>query len=121
MEVRTLPCKLTDAQLKERAHKLAEQVRRLSAIKSESKDAAAQFRLSIADLEEEMSEVAQEIRDQAEMREVEVVIEKDFEEGVETTMRKDTGEIVNTRVLGPNERQGEFRLLHPGAEAEAAE
>ena len=46
-----------------------------------------------------------EIRDRSEYREVAVKREKDFAQGVEEVIRLDTGEVVDVRALGPNEKQ----------------
>jgi hypothetical protein len=76
----------------------------------------AGFKLRLDGLNEDIARIAEEIRDRAERREVEVVREKDFSRGVEQVVRADTGEVISTRVLSPHERQTEMRGIMPPIE-----
>jgi len=113
MQTRSLKCKLTNKQLDERRDKLAEHVEKLRGLESEKKSASAKFKELIERTEIDMVEVAIEIRERAEYRDVEIASEKDFKRGVEEVTRQDTGEIIQTRVLRPDELQGELYQVHP--------
>ena len=55
-----------------------------------------------------MSHVAREIREKAEYREVVVTRNKDIKAGIEDTIRTDTGEVIRTRALTPQEMQAQL-------------
>jgi hypothetical protein len=116
METQRLPCKLTQQQLDERRDKMAEQIERLATLEAAKKDAAAQAKAKIEALELELATIAYEVKTRSEIREVEVRREKDYQEGIEETIRQDTGEIVATRVMTPQERQVEFKLVKSAKE-----
>lgn len=117
METRNLPCKLTDEELNFRRDKLAQLVSDLASEEQRKKDTAAHHSDRIKNFERDMFAVSIEIKDRAEYREVVVKREKDLENGVEEIIRCDTGEVVDVRALGPNERQA--TLFEIGAEAKA--
>jgi hypothetical protein len=121
MDVRELKCRLTEEQLNERRDRLAEQVAELAGLEAKRKDVASDFKLRIEEIEESMSNVAREIRDRSEYREVEVTTHRDYEAKVEQVVRVDTGEIIATRVLEPREMQGELRMMTPENRSEEAE
>lgn len=108
MELRNLPCKLTDEELNSRRDRLAQLVRELALEEQAKKDTAALHADRIKVLERDVFQVADEIRDRAEYRQVVVKREKDFEAGIEQTIRVDTHEVVDVRALGPNEKQAEL-------------
>ena len=113
METQRLPCKLTQQQLDERRDRMAEQVEQLAILEAEKKDNAARSKAKIEALELELAAVAYEIRTRSEQREVEIRHEKDYQQGIDETIRQDTGEIISTRVMSPQERQVEFKLVKP--------
>lgn len=49
---------------------------------------------------------------------VEVDHRVDLEAGIEETIRRDTGEVVSTRVLTPDERQGVLRFVRDAEDEE---
>ena len=120
MQTRQLKCALTEDQLKQRGTALAAYVHRLHELEAEKKNEAAKLNNKIGSVELAMDRVAIEISERAEYRDVEVTREKDFGRGVEEVIRQDTGEIIETRVLQPQERQGELKILCAEDDAEAA-
>ena len=114
MQTRSLKCVLTPKQLEERGAALAEKVHALSALEADKRGSAATYKQQIEELEDEMAGLAREVSERAEYRQVEVTQER--ADGVETTIRQDTGEVVKTRVLRPDEMQGELKLMRPGRE-----
>jgi hypothetical protein len=107
METRTLPCKLTPAELDQRRDRLVELTLKETEAEQAKKDAAKAHNTAIAEIKSEAKEVSLEIHDRAELREVEVRREKDFVQGFENVIRCDTGEVVEIRALTPQERQVE--------------
>ena len=105
MDTRYLPVVLTQVELDERRDKLAQRVRDLAQAEQEAKDEAAERKEAIKAIEKEMSLIAREIREKAEIRPVEVRKEVDVVEGIEETVRTDTGKVIETRALAPHERQ----------------
>ena len=117
MDTRHLPCKLTDQELAERRDKLAQQVRDLAHAEQAKKDAAAEHKAACELIEKEMSLVAREIRERAEIRPVVVRKETDIEAGIEELIRADTGEVVETRALAPHEKQAKLFAIDKAATA----
>ncbi len=107
----TLPVKLTDRELDERRDKLAALVREHTEAEQTKKDEAAQWKQKVDAIEKNMSDLAREIRDRAQLRPVEVKRDKHIELGIEELVRVDTFEVVETRSLGPGERQAELKLF----------
>jgi hypothetical protein len=121
MQTRQLKCALTEDQLKQRGTALEAYVHRLHELETEKKNEAARLKDKIESVELAMARVAVEISERAEYRDVEVTREKDFARNVEEVIRQDTGEIIETRVLQPQERQGELKILRTEEDAEAAQ
>lgn len=105
METRTLPVKLTEEELAQRRDKLAELVRDHTLAEQKKKDEASKHKTIVDKLEECMSAVAREIREKSQYIPVQVSKEVDQGEGVENTIRMDTGEVIATRQLTPQEKQ----------------
>jgi len=105
VETRYLPCILTEKELLERGQRAAELVSEIASQEEEKKAAAAAAKSKIDALEAQLRDVSREVRTKVERRQVEVRLEKDFDRNVEETVRCDTGEVVETRVLMPQERQ----------------
>lgn len=105
METQNLPCNLTLEELDHRRDRVANLVRDHIKMEQERKDVAKDYGRRVKMLDEQVAHVAQEIRERAEYREVEVKREKDFATGWENTIRVDTGEVVSQRPLLPSEHQ----------------
>ncbi len=122
METKMLSCRLTDTELLERGQKVAELLRQIAEIEDEKKAANSDFKARLEEREGEARSLGYEIRTKAELREVSVSRTIDDVRGVEETYRDDTGEVIATRALSPQElaerKQGKLELL-PGAETDA--
>lgn len=103
-----LKCLLTEAELKERADKMAlclSQIReREDALKSIKK----QMESDIAKAEAELSLASEQYRSGFEMRFIDCETDKDFRIGRVSMTRLDTGESVWDRAMTAEERQGEL-------------
>jgi hypothetical protein len=102
---------LTEAQLNERRDALVQKLDLLVRAEMEKRAMMAARKAYIEQLEKEIDEIAKEIRQRAELREVEVMRRKNFIDSVEETIRLDTHEVVHTRALTPDERQAELKLV----------
>jgi hypothetical protein len=111
METRTLRCRLTERELLERGHRLASLHAEISSLEDARRSSASEYKSQIDLAEAQLSAIAREVRSGAQERQVEVRREKDFDRNVEEVIRLDTGEVVETRALTPQERQGELHLL----------
>jgi hypothetical protein len=105
METRHLPVELTEAELNQRRDILAGLVRDHTHTEVEKKEAATRHANKLKEIQKSMAITAKEIRNKAEDREVPVTRVKNFTLGVEEIRRVDTGEIVDSRALGPDEKQ----------------
>jgi hypothetical protein len=108
METRSLPVKLTQEELDLRRDKLAELVRDISTAEQARSDAASAAKKEIDKLDASAGSIAREIRERSEYRQVEVTREKDYRRRIEEVIRSDTGEVVDSRVLGDDEMQGKL-------------
>lgn len=119
MEIRSLPCKLTETELLERGQRAAGLVDKIAIVEDARKSEAKRAKDEIDRLTGKLSDVCREVRTKTEYRDTEVKREKDYKRGVEETYRLDTGEIVETRTLTPAERQVELLVVRDGVPAES--
>lgn len=117
METLSLACPLTERELLERGARLADLHHDLADLENAKKDTAAAFKARIETIESEAQGLARQIRGRAEYRDVEVKREKDFARNVEEVIRLDSGEVVATRALTPQERQEEMFRTNPDVPA----
>lgn len=103
MNTRILACILNDDQLRQRGAELAELHHKLSLNEAEKKAANADFKAKQEELINRSNDVAKEISSRTEYRPVLVIEEKNFETKEAYTIRTDTGEVVQTRALHPEE------------------
>ena len=100
-----LPVMLTEDEMRERGEALAESVETTAALTEEKKANDAEINGKIKTSKEITRKLSRIIASKTEDREVECEITKDFERGVVTLHRCDTGEVVETRPMTPDERQ----------------
>jgi len=100
-----LPCKLTDTELRERGGKLARLLQQADELQAELNAAKAEFKARYELLQKTASEIATEIRSGHAMRAVNCVDLEDFSEKTVKLIRSDTGEVVETRAMTPDELQ----------------
>lgn len=130
-EKRSLPVKLSDLELRERADELAGAQIRLSEIEDEKKSAVSQYKASIDSKQGEIARLSHVIRDRSEQRNIKC--EWRFEQSgfdatgqpvwhpeQKTLVRVDTGESVEVRAITDEERQLKLDLdTKAAAEADA--
>jgi hypothetical protein len=116
----TLPCRLTDAELLERGEALALGRGERNTRALEAKKVAADFKAAIEEMDAEVDRLAGIVRERAEPRPVICDLRADMERGVMETWRTDTGELVNSRVLEPQERNLELFPRVETSERESA-
>jgi len=117
METRNLPVKLTTDEMDQRRDKLAALVREHAAVEEEKKDSTAAYGKQLKKLSTDMSAIAREIRERCENREVRVVIQKNLAAGLEEVTRSDTGEVIDSRALGPDELQADLAFVGRASDA----
>lgn len=104
-----LRCKLTDDEVRAKADILVQTYGELEQVEQQKAAAAADFGAQIKTARERISELARAVRERAEYRNVECVLDFDFKAEAVLTIRADTGETVNKRPMLPEERQ--LRIL----------
>lgn len=120
-----LPVQLTKPELDVRAQELAsaegvldEAETRLDRWTEAAKETKKGIENEISDARDDVRRLALIVREGREKRDVQVVDESDFEAAVVRTVRVDTGAIVATRGMTPEERQrGLFHDAKAGAQA----
>lgn len=103
--IKILPVKLTPDELRAKGEKLAELIGQAEVLKTEAKDKAKDYRETLEILSEETGHLASVVRAKAEDRDVECIVEKDFDRGVIETVRQDTMETVSTEPMSEQDRQ----------------
>jgi hypothetical protein len=121
MDTLKLPCILTDKQLDERRDNLVMKLSQVKLLEEEKSISSKDFKRRIVETMADISEIASEIKSRSEIREVEVETTIDHERGIEEVIRRDTGEVVRTRVLSPSERQGVLRFARGEQERDQAD
>jgi hypothetical protein len=113
-EVRTqlLPVKLTEVELALKAQELATAEAGLGTAEMAATAYLEEVKAEKGRLQSEVEKsrrsvrcLARIVRERAEEREVPIVEQSDFEAGAVNTVRTDTGEVVATRGMTPEERQ----------------
>lgn len=105
-----LPVQLTDEELLDRSTALVDNIQKTAALEEEKKSVDADFKGKIKARAEVSRKLTEIISNRTEDREVECEVKKDFERGTVTTVRMDTGEVVETRPITADERQEELRF-----------
>jgi hypothetical protein len=105
---RTLPVKLTEAEIQQKANALAEKVDEQAVVKTLAKGAAADYKKRLEDLTADASALSRQIRSRSEDRPVECIESPDYHRGMMDISRIDTGEVVDSRQLSYEERQQEL-------------
>lgn len=103
-----LPVRLSDDEVIERGKQLVENIRKTGKAESEREAENKKRKAEIEALELITSKLVDIVEKGEEDRDVECELKKDFERGVVTVVRLDTGEVVETRPMTPDERQEEM-------------
>lgn len=102
---RNLPCKLSDDELRQRGDALAETVQELAAEESRQTDVKAQMKARLTELEAKQTRFAITISRKEEYRDVSCDLFADPTRGIVDVVRRDVGEVVETRPISDDERQ----------------
>ena len=102
---RELPCRLTDDEVRNKGKELAQVHSDVTKEEIRQSSVKAEMKGIMEKLENQMSKLAHEIRNQSEERMVVVRFEMDDDGTVVKEIRQDTGEIINIRAPAPSELQ----------------
>lgn len=108
--IRSLPVKLTDEELLKVGGQLAATVQDIGAEEGRQADLKAQMKARLAELEGRRTNLAYTISRKEEYRDVEVDIFSDYQRGVVEDIRRDSGEVLITRVMTEHERQQQLPM-----------
>lgn len=100
-----LPCALSEAEKALRADELAREVKRHGEIELAKKAAAEAHAKELKESDRRIGELAEQVRTGVEPREVECQEVVRFARNLVETIRLDTGEVVSSRAMRPEERQ----------------
>lgn len=103
-----LPCKLTEAELKDYSRKLAKTLADRDEVEANLKEFSSKMKSRIEEHENTIAMLADKLNTEKEWRTVDCVVESDFEKGTKNTFRSDTGEQVKTEIMLESERQQEM-------------
>jgi hypothetical protein len=115
--VEELSCDLTAEEWETRASQLANTEAELEAHTSHELDVKATLKADRARLEAQRTKLAQQVRSHSEIRAVTVQALADFKAGIVSEVREDTGKLVRTRPISPEERQTSLDLHDQGGNA----
>lgn len=108
-ETRNLPCKLTDAELRERSDGLATTVQAIEGEKGRQDSVKAELKATMTELSSRQNRLAQVVSRREEYRDVKVRIEL-HENDIVNEIREDTGETIQIRPARDTERQQKLEL-----------
>jgi len=114
MKIERLPCKLTNDELRVKGEELARLISNMSEVELAKKAKTAEFNGRIGDLQEKQDALSHEINQKAEVREVKCEEEFNWETNVVETIRTDTGAVIHTRIIRPEERQRKMEVVDMG-------
>lgn len=103
--IEKLPCKLTEREQVLKSKALGAELEELERLEAEKADSARQYKELIDTKNKRVRELAQEVRDGAELRMVECYERPKYREGVIELVRSDTREVVSTRKMSDADRQ----------------
>lgn len=104
-EARFLPVKLDQDELRDRGDKLAAVIQDLNAEENRQVDMKAQMKARLSELDAKKTQLAIVISRREEDRDVQVDIFADYGRAVMEVVRRDTGEVLNSRRMTEEERQ----------------
>ena len=105
-ETRTLPCRLSQEELLDRGHELAKVSQDVDAEEDRQTQVKAELKATMAELEARRAKLSSTVYRQEEYREVKCDTIGDTRRGVVDVVRHDTGEVVTSRAMTDEERQG---------------
>ncbi len=111
---RQLPVKLTDAERMARALRAAELQAEYNLVELRKKETARELGLELKRLRERIEEAQQAVRTGEEPQSVQIEHRRNEERRTIETVRLDTGEIIDTRPMTAEERQGKLFAISGG-------
>ena len=109
--IKRLMVKLTEAELLAKSDELASAVDELASLEGEKKNTNKYLGDEIKEVKLNIGNLAFEIRDKAEVRDVSCTEVPDYKLGTMAIVRNDTGETVEHRVMSEEERQHKLELM----------
>lgn len=106
-----MPVQLTDAELRAKGKQQAETMVEYGEIEAERKALTATFAAKMKERRKILDKLAVEVRTGFEVRPVECELVPRWGDHTVITVRRDTGEHVDTRPMSPGERQLELRTF----------
>lgn len=103
-ETRSLPCKLTDVELRDKADELATTVQAIEGEKARQDSVKAELKATMTELESRQTRLAQVVSRREQYRDVKCIIEL-HENDIIKEIRDDTGETLQIRPARDAERQ----------------
>jgi hypothetical protein len=115
----TLPCKLTEEELLAKGEELSRAIEEANGEKGLQQEAKSAMKSRLEGMENRIQSLAGIVRTRSEERLVEIITRHDDERKMVETVRVDTGEVVATRLMTPEERN--LKLFPHEVEAAATE
>jgi hypothetical protein len=110
MTTRRLPVKLTDAEWSDRSARLARCVEDRKGLVDQRRTAMSEIRDRLIENEVSIEELSTVVDTRIEVRDVSITERKNFKTRKMETVRADTGEVIETRALKPDEFQAELPI-----------
>ena len=114
---KVLPCKLSDEELGEKAKEIADVYTEIDALEDEKKVRASEYTEKINERSRAMAELIEQVKTRSAPRPVECITRANDRLGEVDEVRTDTGEVIETRPMGEDERQRD--MFNGSAEASA--
>lgn len=118
MQTKTLPCQLTEEEIRLRGLRLATLRSEIGDIEIEKKAANQEFKERIESREKQCGTLVKQITSGQEYREVIVKDVEDFDKQQVCTIRVDTGDTVEVRAMTPHELQRPIPFEKPAEDLE---
>lgn len=103
--VRSLAVTLTNEELLKKGAELATAVQDIATEENRQADIKASMKAKLAEIEARRTQLAIAVSRKEEHRDVEVDIWHDYQRAIVQDIRRDTGEVMTTRVMSESERQ----------------
>lgn len=110
MPLQRLPVPLSDAELQQKGHALAELEGEHTRIDDERAETSKAFKEALKEIRVRMKTLAKSIRDRTETRQVNVREIQDDRRLTVDFVRSDTGEVIGSRAMTASERQGRLPI-----------
>ena len=116
-----LPCKLTGEEIQAKAQIAARRLAERDTLEDQLSTVKSEFKAKLEDIDAEVRETMRHVREGAIERSVQVETLMDWKSNSVTTVRLDTGEVIRTRAMTPEERQTRLFDLDDDKDAAAGD